>query len=70
MYGFTQAIVVYRAEGENVCYVEDLEGATFQQVLDGIKDQTLHNVLVREAPTTLFIVNATVDQVNNWHNVT
>lgn len=35
----------------------DLE---FDQVLQAVKEQSLHEVFVRQAPRTLFVVNATV----------
>ena len=43
-----------------MCYVEELVDLTFHQVLEAVKQQSLHEVFVRQAPRTLFIVNATV----------
>lgn len=61
-----QGIAVYRAEGENICYVEQLVDLSFDQLLKAIKEQSLHEVFVRQAPRTLFIVNATVCHFSIW----
>lgn len=55
-----QGIAIYRAEGDYICYVEQLVDLSFDQVLKAVKDQSLHEVFVRQPPRTLFVVNATV----------
>jgi len=55
-----QGIAIYRAEGDKICYVEQLVDLSFDQVLKAVKDQSLHEVFVRQPPRTLFVVNATV----------
>ncbi len=64
VFDLKQGIAIYRAEGDEVCYVEELVDLSFQQVLDAVKEQSLHEVFVRQAPRTLFIVNATVFKIN------
>ncbi|KAI9561505.1 hypothetical protein GHT06_012463 [Daphnia sinensis] len=61
LYDFKSGIAVYRAEGENICYVEQLVDLSFDQLLKAIKEQSLHEVFVRQAPRTLYIVNATTE---------
>ncbi|XP_057377271.1 uncharacterized protein LOC130698608 [Daphnia carinata] len=61
LYDFKAGIAVYRAEGENICYVEQLADLKFDQQLKAIKERSLHKLFVRQAPRTLYIVNATTD---------
>jgi hypothetical protein len=59
----SQGIAIYRAEGDKICYVEQLVDLSFDQVLKAVKDQSLHKVFVRQPPRTLFVVNATVSEI-------
>lgn len=62
-------MAIYWEEGGSVCYVESpmsLE-VSFDELLEALVEVSLHEVVIRQAPRTLFVVNTTVNYINNLH---